>query len=487
MVQGSLMTLWSDTARSEFQALFHDADYSRQFKRDVARALMAGWSNNKDKPIWAWLRLQWALCAGPDAPLASDGPMAILRDGRDLWHALRQMAQDGSQACLPDKDGSLMLDVGAQRLRLTRYKVQQIAKIAQFILGCDNYQHTPDILDLLSKVNSLDRGDTASFNGLVRDLSKLWYRYRANHFKEGAAAETLKLVDSCLPDDFSAHQGFDPVLELWQHPSNTRLTTYKSCFWACVQSLETKRQARLLDGLTGAEARDDHIVEAASAAMADLQSTMGYAQSSQILETNSEESQLERFQARLLHAEIKLFNKADLDTIESLLACSDCLPVLWASWLKMTCFHPIQAGISNDLRFAAKTLANPASRMDGRDAVSYAALVGALDKLSDKLRKWLTVAYGLRRAEDSSADPMSQEGLRILAKERLKSLERPRAELATEFEAMEPALLMARESLETYTRLLRPHLRRLDDDFDQDLAIFLDTLRQHYAELLADA
>ncbi len=487
MVQGSLMTLWSDTARSEFQALFHDADYSRQFKRDVARALMAGWSNNKDKPIWAWLRVQWALCVTPGAPLASDGPMAILRDGRDLWHALRALSDDGSPACQADKDGSLMLDVGAQRLRLTRYKVQQIAKIAQFILGCDAYKHTPEILDLLSKVTVLDRGDANGFNGLVRDLSKLWYRYRAAHFKEGAAAETLKLVDSCLPQDFSAHQGFDPVLELWQHPSNTRLTTYKSCFWACVQSLETKRQARLLDGLTGAEAREDHVVEAASAALADQQSVMGYAQSSQVLETNSEESELERFQARVLHSDIKLFNKADLDTIESLLACNTCLPVLWPSWLKMTCFHPIQAGISNDLRFTAKTHANPADRMDGRDALAYSALVAALDKLSDKLRKWLTVAYGLRRADAAGGDPMAQEGLKILSKERLKSLDRPRAELASEFEAMEPALLLARESLEGYTRLLRPHLARLDDDFEQDLAVFLEILQQHYATLLADA
>ncbi len=487
MVQGSLMTLWSDTARSEFQALFQDADYSRQFRRDVARALMAGWSNNKDKPIWAWLRVQWALCSAPDAPLAGDGPMAILRDGRDIWHALRDLANDDGLACKHDKDGSLMLDVGAQRLRLTRYKVQQIAKIAQFVLGCDSYQHTPEILDLISKVNDLDRDDANGFNGLVRELSKMWYRYRAAHFKEGAAAETLKLVDACLPADFGAHQGFDPVMELWQHPSNTRLTTYKSCFWACVQSLETKRQARLLDGLSGAEAREDHVVEAASAANADLQSTMGYAQSSQILETSDEESNLERFQDRVGHADIKLFNKADLDHIESLLACQDSLPVLWSSWLKMTCFHPIQAGISNDLRFAAKTNANPADRMGGRDALSYDETIAALDKISDKLRKWLTVAYGLRRAAASDSDPMAQEGLKLLNKERLKSLEKPRDELRAQFEAMEPALLLAREGLETYTRLLRPHAARMSEDYEQDLANFMETLKQHYAHLLVPA
>ena len=53
MGQPDTLFTWSETARSEFEALVDGTDASERFRLALAQMIANGWGANRDKPVWA--------------------------------------------------------------------------------------------------------------------------------------------------------------------------------------------------------------------------------------------------------------------------------------------------------------------------------------------------------------------------------------------------------------------------------------------------
>ncbi|MBI1383815.1 MAG: hypothetical protein GC150_02760 [Rhizobiales bacterium] len=505
---------WSARARSEFAALFDDANYSEVFRRAVADALVRGWGGNRDKPFWALAVLAAALGAAQRARGGGG-------DGMDIvWLAPREVIGEIAEAEPEDIAGleirteldgdALVMHTPDGVIRLTPHRVRVLKKLGEFLLAADEFAHAQDVMAVFGRLAGEDEATFAGTKDAARALSRIAYRYRTDHFLDGHAGSAFSIVRTWL-----AARGYEvddeTVLEFWRDPENARYKTYEASFAAFQSFIESIALAQSVQGEASGIAVDDPSVAGAlvsgltgteeldvDAALA-MEEHFGSASAADDLEADEDEmagsaaGQAADAPERLGDSDLRLLGQRDITLLTTLTEIGRFGLGHPLASLRLIAFHPVQSGISNGLRTGRWKIPLE-RRVTCEEARPYEAVLEELGEVGERTKGWLEVALALQlegEALEGDAEAARQSGLAVLARSRSKSLQKDPAALRRAFKAVEPALIRARSLASEFAASVQrryPESRAADlaRQFKDDIDAFSVEFRRRYIEQPGD-
>lgn len=493
MGQPDTLFTWSETARSEFEALVDGTDASERFRLALAQMIANGWGANRDKPVWA-LAGTLALFGETGAGLASSLDFLWMPANKVFSH----LAGCRHPAVSANESGSYHLKLPGGGLMLDRFRLKLLQKYLEFLIACNGFAHSGEVAALLDACLKGGLADKTATDTAVKTIAKILYRYRTDHFDDGHATSAFSILRAYLAGVGDVITD-DTVFEFWSAETNGHFKTYQASYFALkdyvdaltdARSRAAMRRAGEIDapGVAGElsvdfvdpfdfEAEDgaaDDIAEEVEQVAADSRGDSG------------EDAAVAALKA-IAESEVKLIKKREemlAAPIASAGAFGCSLPL---ATLRLLAFHPIQSALSNSLRTGKATLSLQ-ERVTCVEARRYGALLGEVGELEAAMTEWLKIAFAVR-SEDATgnarADAIRSEGVQLLKTRRSQSLARPREELAEAFARVERALVALARTLGAFRAAARGRAGQsgdLDAGFEADRAKFAAHLSRLYAD-----
>jgi len=509
---------WSERARREFAAVFQDRDvsgvpYSEAFRRSVGEALVHGWSGNRDKPFWAMALVVSALAEA--GRLRGVGQRAGKGDGIDLiWlepddamSRLADAAHEGSPETIGWRieDRSILIATPDGTLRLSPYRLSILRKLAEFIYACDDFAHTNRLGKIWRTLGDGPGGGYGEIKRATRQMARIAYAYRAEHFLDGHAGSAFTIIRNYLAErDFEFDD--ETIFAFWISPDNHKYQTYEGVFRAFKNFVEQAEEARLAHGAARAGEIDDPSTareidgrygRRGEEAEADALGPLGAASPlGEVVATGDEASELLLV---LAESDLRPLAKAEIAILDRLIEVGDFARLHTLASLRLIAFHPVQSGISNGLR-TGRSKIPLARRIACEEARSYRAIAGDLERIGGKLRQQMEQAFALASEGDEAlvadddagrAGEVRCTGLASIEKSRARAMQKDRAELQTAYGALAPALISAKEIISNVREWIArrfPESREPTPDaqFEHDRTRFSQEFRRRYSAHLDD-
>ncbi|NDW06977.1 hypothetical protein [Jiella pacifica] len=494
MGQPDTLFTWSETARSEFDALVDGTDASDRFRLALAQMIANGWGANRDKPVWA-LAGALALFGETGAGLASSLDFLWLPANKVFSH----LAGCRHPAVSANESGSYHLKLPGGGLMLDRFRLKLLQKYLEFLISCNGFAHSGEVAALLDACLKGGLADRSTTDTAVKTIAKILYRYRADHFDDGHATSAFSILRAYLAGVGDVITD-DTVFDFWSADTNGHFKTYQASYFALkdyvdaladARSRAAMRRAGEIDapGVAGelsVDFVDPFDVEEEDAATGDIAEDVEQVAADGSGRGGREDAAIAALKA-IAESEVKLIKKREemlAAPIASAGAFGCSLPL---ATLRLLAFHPIQSALSNSLRTGKATLSLK-ERVTCVEARRYGDLIGEVGELEAAMTEWLKIAFAVRSEEatgNARADAIRAEGAQLLKSRRSQSLARPREELATAFARVERALIALATTLGAFRAATRGRAGPngdLDAGFEADRAKFAAHLSRLYAD-----
>ena len=473
---------WSERARMEFAALFDDGLHSTAFRDAVATAFARGWGSNRDKPFWAMSMLVAILGDGAVSGGGDEGLALVWTPPNEIMAQLHDLASDNQQTDdlrgagrIRVLDNGLFLEMPEGRLKLSTMRVAILGKLAEFLLACNEFAHSGDVMEILSKIATEGPSDTKIIKEGGRALARVAYKYRAEHFRDGHSASSFSIIKKYLAkrDDFAIDD--DTLFAFWVWPENSTYKTYYTVYFAFIDFHEALEEAKIIEASTTSLQLDDPVIAGELAKLDD--DIYGYVR---------EELPPKDRITLLNESDLKLFKQREINFLGQLLECGQFGLRHGLSSLRLLSFHAVQSGISNGLRTGRSKLPLE-QQVTCVQARRYNELLDEMLALKEKSQGWLKVALALRNKEETDNEDssnMRDEGLLILKRSRSKSLNRSHEELSPLFAQMEETLIKCAEQTDLYADRLQQRFGtdtdRIEHQFLEDRELFAAEFERRY-------
>ncbi|MBO0905470.1 hypothetical protein [Jiella sonneratiae] len=492
MAQPETLFTWSETARTEFDALVDGSNASDRFRLALAQTIASGWGANRDKPVWA--------LAGTLALLGETG--AGLKSALDfLWlpanTAFAHLGACRHPAVSANEGGSFHLKLPGGGLLLDRFRLKLLQKYLEFLISCDGFAHSGEVAGLLDACLRGGLSDKGAIDTAVKSIAKILYRYRTEHFDDGHATSAFSILRAYLAGIGDTITD-DTVFEFWSAETNSHFKTYQASFFALKDYVDALAEARSRAAMRRAGEIDAPGIAAElsvdfvdpfefededGAAIGDVADD---AEQAAAAATGSGEEAASAALKAVADSEVKLIKKREEMLAAPIVSAGRFGCSLPLATLRLLAFHPIQSALSNSLRTGKATLSLE-ERVTCVEARRYGVLMGEIGDLETAMTEWLKIAFAIRTEEatgNARADAIRAEGVQLLKTRRSQSLARPREELADAFERVERALMALARSLADFRAAVRGRRVRSDDldsGFEADRAKFAAQLTKLYA------
>ena len=491
MGQPDTLFTWSETARSEFDALVDGTDASERFRLALAQMIANGWGSNRDKPVWA-LAAVLALFGETQARLGSALDFLWIPANDVFAH----LGSCGHPAVSANEGGSYHLKLPGGGLMLDRFRLRLLQKYLEFLISCNGFGHSQEITALLDACLKGGFCDKGAIDTAVKAIAKLLYRYRTQHFDDGHATSAFSILRGYLAQAGDTITD-DTVFDFWSAEANSHFKTYQASFFALKDYVDALSDARSRAAMRRAGEIDAPGVSAelsvdfvdpfafeidGDADMADL---CEEAEQAAVSFEAGEDAAGAALKA-IADSEVKLIKKREEMLAAPVVMAGHFGCALPLATLRLLSFHPIQSALSNSLRTGKATLSRE-ERVTCVEARRYGTLLGEIGDLETAMSEWLKIAFAVRAEEatgNARVDAIRAEGVALLKTRRSQSLARPRAELCAAFAKVERPLIALAKSLADYRAAVRLRARQtetLDAGFEADRERFAEQLRRLYA------
>ena len=469
---------WSERARMEFAALFDDGDHSASFRDAVARALAKGWGGNRDKPFWAMALLVATLGEQTDTGGDDEGMELLWNSPGEILHLLNEVALDESNERITRTSDGLFLNAPDGRLKLSLMRIAILAKLAEFLLACNEFGHSADVMQALAAISQSGHEAPKEVREGGRALARIAYKYRAEHFLDAHSASSFSIIKKYLTDRSDYTVDDETLFAFWVWPNNMHYKTYQAVYFAFLDFGAALREARIIEASSSSMQLDDPVIAGELAAIDE-----------QIYDASGEQLPPKERMELLNKSELKLFKHREIALIGQLLECDGFGLEHMISSLRLISFNAVQSGISNGLRTGNAKLPLE-QRVRCEEARTYTQLQADLRQLEDKAQGWLKVALALRSKDDDDADSnenrLQQQGVHILRRSRAKSLNRPIEELRPLFEQMEETLICCARQTGAFNKKLKncfgDNEERMQRRFLRDKELFAAEFQRRYLD-----
>lgn len=488
MGQPDTLFTWSETARTEFEALVDGTNASERFRLALAQTIANGWGSNRDKPVWA--------LAGTLALLGETG--AGLSSALDfLWmpanDCFAHLGASRHPAVSANEGGSYHLKLPGGGLLLDRFRHKLLQKYLEFLISCNGFGHSEEVAGLLDACLKAGLTDKAAIDTAVRSIARILYRYRTEHFDDGHATSAFSILRAYLAGVGDTITD-DTVFEFWSAEANAHFKTYQASFFALKDYVDALADARSRAAMRRAGEIDAPGISAELAVdfvdpfdieEDDLGDVAEEAEQAAAAYQGGESAAAAALKA-IAESDVKLIKKREEMLAAPIVSAGGFGCSLPVATLRLLAFHPIQSALSNSLRTGKATLSLE-ERVTCVEARRYGVLMGEIGELETAMTEWLKIAFAVRTEEatgNARADAIRAEGVALLKTRRSQSLARPREELGIAFAAVERPLMALARALAEYRTAVRGRARRnedLDIGFEADRSRFAEQLRRLYA------
>ncbi|MCE7030206.1 hypothetical protein [Jiella avicenniae] len=493
MGQPDTLFTWSETARSEFEALVDGTDASDRFRLALAQMIANGWGANRDKPVWA-LAGTLALFGETGAGLASSLDFLWMPANEVFSH----LAACRHPAVSANESGSYHLKLPGGGLMLDRFRLKLLQKYLEFLITCDGFAHSGEVAALLDACLKGGLADKTATDTAVKTIARILYRYRADHFDDGHATSAFSILRAYLAAVGDVITD-DTVFDFWSAETNGHFKTYQASYFALkdyvdaladARSRAAMRRAGEIDapGLAGELSVD--FVDPFDFEEADEEEGTGDitddVEQAAAAYGGGEDATVAALKA-IAESEVKLIKKREEMLAAPIVSAGAFGCSLPLATLRLLAFHPIQSALSNSLRTGKATLSLK-ERVTCIEARRYGVLMGEVGELEAAMTEWLKIAFAVRSEEatgNARADAIRAEGVQLLKARRSQSLAKPREELALAFARVERALMALARTLGAFRAAARGQAGPsgdLDAGFEADRAKFAAHLSRLYAD-----
>lgn len=495
----------SEQAREEFQSLFDDEPSHPRLRQLVGEALVRGWSNNKDKPFWALAIV--VSCIGRAGARTScrrtkDGLDIVAEPADALWQRLRAASADVDHdafcgiECTQDR---LRLHFDGTRYTLTLTRLRILKKIAEFLLVCDDFSRSKEVLGLFETLSSCQREDVEIVKDAIRSLSRIAYAYRTKHFHDTGAQSAFGLLMRFVSTQSAYEIDGDSVMALWAWEENQKFKSYSNTFFAFSDFYADLADLMTRRALIDAHDVLDPVIQGDLEDGDDPESLLIQAESLLIegsgdicddaFEQGADQpvddetvSPLERFDT----APMRLLSGKEPRLVGQLARLGRFGFAFPRASLRLIAFHPVQSGLSNALR-TGKSKLSLAERLTCVEAVSYRDIDQDVKDLANRMNQLLKAALA-RRGEPVKSNPALDEiyraGIVILDEVRAKRGGKDgKSASAEDWLAVEPALVTTQSLARQFTNRIERAVGH--DPTETTLVSWFETDRKTFQRVLS--
>jgi hypothetical protein len=320
-------------------------------------------------------------------------------------------------------------------------------------------------------------------------LSRALYAYRSAHFVEGHAASGFDTILAFLArHERDARLSEDTALSFWAWKGNQRYRTYKACLFAVADFVAVTNETGERTALASAlDVNDPALARVVASSATDPLDAIEE-ELTDWLEAGGEAADDPEARGRGIGAlqdhGLRLYTRQEIELLATLFELGAFAEDFPLAVLRFYAFHPIQSGLSNELR-TGRARVPVEERLTCREAEPYPVWQARFAGLAEKTRQWLQVAYGLRTEVASDVNvAVRDRGLATLAASRAKTLLQGRPELRLKFAAAEPGLIYALSRIEQFLAALERGFSQRGiaalEQFESDRQRFSDVLRSLY-------